>query len=138
MTSVPKHDPETNKNPADHSGYKIGYSKPPLDSRWRKGQCPNRKGRGPRKGGEMESYGDLVVRNSNEKITIYENGTERCVPKRVHLATRVVNRGIAGDPEEEKILIKFERPDLRPPAGARHIVDVDSEDEIPARTRIAA
>jgi hypothetical protein len=44
-----------------------------------------------------------------------------------------VDRGITGDAECEKILIRIEQPDLRPPAGVWHVESVDSEEEIQAR-----
>ena len=134
MTHTPKQAPETNKNPANKSdGYKVGYKKPPKEWQWKPGECPNRRGR--RKRSAMEPYPDLFDRISNEKITIYENGRATCVRGRPLLAKSVVNRGIAGDPECENMLIKIERPDLRPPAGGVHFTEVDSEDEIPARRR---
>jgi hypothetical protein len=120
MTNTSENDPKADKNPANHTQRK-------------KGECPNPKGR--RRRGEAESYSDLFDRISNEKITIYENGRAICVRKRQLLAMRVVDRGIAGASEFEKILIRVEQPDLTPPAGSLHIVDVDSEDEIPARQR---
>jgi len=134
MTHTPKQAPETNKNPASQSdGYKVGYKKPPKEWQWKPGECPNRRGR--RRRSAMEPYPDLFDRNSNEKITIYENGRATCVRGRPLLAKSIVNRGIAGDPECENMLIKIERPDLRPPAGGVHFTEVDSEDEIPARRR---
>jgi hypothetical protein len=136
MTTTKKDHPETEKQPAnDREVYKVGYGKPPLHSRWRKGQRPHRKGPGPRKRGQMEDYRALFDRISNETITIYENGSATCVHKRHLLATTIVDRGIAGDAECENILIRIEQPDLRPPAGARHVVSVDSEEEIPALQR---
>jgi len=94
---------------------------------------PNRKRR-PRRG-EAEPYRDLFHRISNEKITIYENGRAICVRRHQLLAKTVVDRGIAGDTEYEKMLIRIEQPDLTPPAGEQHIVDVDSDNDIPARRR---
>ncbi len=136
MTGTKKDDPETEKQPAnDREIYKVGYGKPPLHSRWRKGECPHRKGPGPRKRGQMQDYRDLFDRISNEKITIYENGRAICVRKPQLLAKTIVDRGITGDAECEKILIRIEQPDLRPPAGAWHVESVDSEEEIPARQR---
>src|SRR5438046_8845946 len=87
------------------------------------------------KRGQMQDYRDLFDRISNEKITIYENGRAICVRKPQLLATTIVDRGITGDAECEKILIMLEEPDLRPPAGVWHVESVDSEEEIPARQR---
>src|SRR5690242_7061553 len=109
MTSTKKDHRETEEQAAnDRDVYKVGYGKPPLQSRWRKGQCPNRKGPGPRKRGQMEDYGDLFNRISNEKITIYENGRAICVRRPQLLATTVVDLGITGHPECEKFLIRIE------------------------------
>jgi Family of unknown function (DUF5681) len=133
MTDKPQNDHETNKNTANNSeGYEVGYRKPPKHKK-----CKKESGipKGRRKRHQTENCGDLFDRISNEKITIYENGRATCVRGRPLLAESIVNRGIAGHPECENMLIKIERPDLTPPAGGVNIVDVDSEDEIPARTR---
>src|SRR5215831_3354057 len=81
------------------------------------GEFPNRRGR-PRRDAS-EPYGDLFDRISNEKITIYENGRAIRLSGHQLLARNVVDRGIAGDPESEKILIRIEQPDLAPPALRR-------------------
>src|SRR5215831_10676995 len=113
--------------------YEVGCGKPPKDRQWKKGECPNRKGRPKRDA--TEPYGDLFDRISNEKITIYENGRAISLRRPQVLARTVVDRGITGSPESEKILIGVEQPDLTPPAGSLHIDNVASEDEIPARKR---
>ena len=103
MTGTKKDDPETEKQPAnDREVYKVGYGKPPLHSRWRKGECPHRKGPGPRKRGQMQDYRDLFDRISNEKITIYENGRAICVRKPQLLAKTIVDRGITGMPSARR------------------------------------
>src|SRR5438552_19099629 len=114
-TSPNQHENGKDAPQNDSKTYKIGYGKPPKEWQWKPGECPNRRGR--RKRSAMEPYPDLFDRISNEKITIYENGRATCVRGRPLLAKSVVNRGIAGDPECENMLIKIERPDLRPPAG---------------------
>jgi hypothetical protein len=93
----------------------------------------HKKGRGRPK--YDEACRDLLDRISNERILVQENGKAISVTKRRVWVRNVVDRGIAGDPECEKILIRFEQPDLTPPSGSLHIIDVDSEDEIPARRR---
>ena len=48
MTGTKKDDPETEKQPAnDREVYKVGYGKPPLHSRWRKGVSPSERARAP-------------------------------------------------------------------------------------------
>jgi hypothetical protein len=93
----------------------------------------HKKGRGRPK--HDEACRDLLDRISNERILVHESGKAISVTKRRVWVRNVVDRGIAGDPECEKILIRFEPPDLAPPSGSLHIIDVDSDDEIPARRR---
>ena len=132
MTDRPKQDPEANKNPEnDPEGYKIGYGKPPKHAQYKPGQSGNRRGRPGRDG--AEPYGDLFDRISDEKIIVHENGRAICLRGLQVLARRVVDLGIAGDPESEKILIKIEQPDLKPPSGGLEFFEVDSDDEIQAK-----
>ena len=135
MSDTPPNQHENGKDVAqnDPGGYTVGYGRPPRNSQWRRGDCPNRRGR-PRRD-EGEPYSDLFDRISNEKVPIDENGRTIFLRRPQLLARIVVDRGIAGDPESEKILIGVEQPDLTPPEGSLHIEDVASEDEIPAKTR---
>lgn len=131
MTGTKKDHFKAGKQPGnDHEVYKVGYGKPPLR---KKGQCPHRKGPGPRKRGQMEDCRELFDRISNEKIPVYDNDRAIFLTRPQVLARTAVDMGIAGDPECENMLIKIEQPDLTPPAGGASIVEVDSEDEIPAR-----
>jgi hypothetical protein len=131
MTGTKKDHFKAGKQPGnDHEVYKVGYGKPPLR---KKGQCPHRKGPGPRKRGQMEDCRELFDRISNEKIPVYDNDRAIFLTRPQVLARTAVDMGIAGDPECENMLIKIEEPDLTPPAGGASIVEVDSEDEIPAR-----
>jgi hypothetical protein len=137
MTNTPENDDSNGKKPDapgnDPEGYKVGYGRPPLHKCW-KARSGNPSGRRR----EQETYGDLLDRIQREKILGYENGKRVSITKRRAWARTVVDRGIAGNPACEDILIKFERPDLSPPSGlsgSLHIEHVNSDDEIPARRR---
>lgn len=134
MTDTRQNGPEHNKNPVNHStGYEVGYRKPPKHTQWNIGQSGNPKGRPKRH--QTEDCRDLFNRISNEKIRVCENGSSIPLPGPKVLARSIVDRGIAGDPDCEKILIKIEQLDLTPAAGGLNIVDVDSDNEIPAKRR---
>ena len=75
-TSPNQHENGKDAPQNDSKTYKIGYGKPPKEWQWKPGECPNRRGR--RRRSAMEPYPDLFDRNSNEKITIYENGRATC------------------------------------------------------------
>jgi hypothetical protein len=53
------------------SGYKVGYGKPPKHSQFKKGVCPNRKGRGKR---PKLKAGDIVENVLNAKIKFQQRG----------------------------------------------------------------
>lgn len=79
--------------PDERDDYEVGYGRPPKETRFKKGQSGNPKGR-PK--GSLSLDG-LLRRELAKPITITENGKRRRVPKGEALVTRVVNTALAGD-----------------------------------------
>ena len=128
MPDYRENHPDGRQNPENNpEEYKVGRGRPPKQWQWKPGQSGN-----PSGGRRHSDTEPLSERISNEKIPIYENGRAICLRGLQVLAWRVVNGGIAGDPECENILIKIEQPDLKPPSRGLEFFDVDSDDEIPA------
>jgi hypothetical protein len=82
----------------------IGYKKPPVHSRWKKGQSGNLKGR--KKGKvrlvDMDDVFDEVLA---ALVAVNENGRPQKMSKLRAFATQVVNKGIKGDGKAAGLLM---------------------------------
>lgn len=122
----------SDSTPDQHNGpraYTIGYGKPPKNWQWGPGQCGNPSGR-PKRGA---TYGELIESILREVIPALKNGKTISMTKRDMLVRTIVDRGIAGAPAFEDVLIVFERPDLSRPSGRLIFGEADTEAEIAAR-----
>jgi len=134
MTDTPENYPvyvaEIPEEPAESKpeGYKVGRGKPPREHQFPQGTSGNPSGKRKRE----ESCRDLMKEELDALISVQENGKTITLSKRKAWVRRVVNGAIQGNPRDEKILMKFEKPDETPRKRMRIIV-VDSEDEIPAK-----
>jgi hypothetical protein len=128
MTNMTNQSGEPKKKPKWQDG--VGYCRPPKHTQWGPNQSGNPKG--PRKR-EEEPGGDLIDRILREKIRVHENGKLIWITRCNASARTVVNRGIAGDPVFENILIKIEGPALAARLAHFHWVEAATEDEIPMR-----
>jgi hypothetical protein len=80
--------------PKQRSGeYEVGYRKPPVGTRFKKGQSGNSKGR-PKllRGLQAE-----INRELKEKVAINENGRRKKITKRQAIVKRLVNDAINGN-----------------------------------------
>ena len=76
--------------------YDVGYGKPPVETRFRKGQSGNPKGRG--KGGR--NFATVFMAAMSQSVTITENGRRKRISKLDAAATQLANeRG----PRRQKI-----------------------------------
>ena len=135
MTDTPKdhHDdgqgPESNSEP-----YKVGRGRPPLETRWKPNQSGNPSGRRKRR----PHYGDLLNRILSELASGEENGKAISLTKAKAWVRNTVYRGaILGKPEDEDILLMFEKPWESAPTAYLEWILLDSEDDIPPRSNSA-
>ena len=96
--------------------YPVGYGKPPVHTRFKKGQSGNPRGRA--KGGK--NLATLLGETLNETVTINENGRRRKISKREALAKQIVNRAAQGDAKTIQIFLRLmgqidRARELRPP-----------------------
>ena len=73
--------------------YDVGYGKPPLHTRFRKGQSGNPKGRG--KG--TKNFATTLMKAMSEPVTINENGNRKKISKLAAAVTQLANDAARGD-----------------------------------------
>jgi hypothetical protein len=79
--------------------YEIGYGKPPVGRRFRKGQSGNPRGR-PRK-----DFSNLLVAALNEPVFVTTEGERRKITKSEAIVTQLVNKSTTADLRATKMLI---------------------------------
>jgi hypothetical protein len=85
----------------DKSPYRVGYAKPPRETRFRPGHSGNLKGRPKR----AKNFATAIEEELRGRVTITENGRRRRVSKREVVAKRLVNRAAEGDPKLLPVLL---------------------------------
>jgi Family of unknown function (DUF5681) len=87
------------------SNHEVGYKRPPKHSQFKKGVCPNPRGRGKR--GEPIEFGEILKKLLHEKIEFRQKGA-RGKASRLELAIRrLVNKAAEGDLDSAATLLKL-------------------------------
>ena len=81
----------------------VGYKRPPVATRWRKGQSGNPSGR---KKGSLNLTSDLIAELS-EVIAINEGGSPRRITKQRALLKSLAARGIQGDAKAANLILNL-------------------------------
>src|SRR5207249_12038978 len=89
----------------DEGDHEVGYSKPPRNSRFVKGQSGNPRGRPP----GAKNLKTLLNKALNELVIVTENGGRRKVSKREAIVTQLVNRSAKADYKAIQILLAMIR-----------------------------
>jgi Family of unknown function (DUF5681) len=88
--------------PSDQTpDYEVGYGKPPRDTRFKKGQSGNPRGRPS----GAKNLSTLLSEALNELVIVAENGRRRKITKRQAIITQLVNRAAKGDSRDTKLLL---------------------------------
>jgi len=84
--------------------YEIGYKKPPIHSRWRKGQSGNKKGRPKKKLGpsDIEKAFDEAL---GDWLAVNDNGTVRKIKKLKAFTIQTVNKALKGHHQSANLLM---------------------------------
>ena len=85
----------------DKPDYKVGYKKPPLHSRFKKGQSGNPRGR-PR---GSKNFSTLLTDALNEPVVVTEDGKRRKISKRELGVRQLVNKFAMAEAQATKILL---------------------------------
>jgi len=81
------------------SDYKVGPGKPPLHTRFKKGQSGNPRGRSPK------NLPALLADALNERVWVTIDGKRRKITKREAIVTQMVNKSASADLRATKMLI---------------------------------
>jgi len=87
--------------PKPRRDYEVGYAKPPLHTRFQKGQSGNPKGR-PRGCKNLSSLLNEVL---NGWVIVVENGRRKRITKREAIITQLVNKSAAADLKATQIVL---------------------------------
>jgi Family of unknown function (DUF5681) len=85
----------------DKPDYKVGYKKPPLHTRFQKGQSGNPRGR-PR---GSKNLSTLLTDALNEPVVVTEDGKRRKISKRELGIRQLVNKFAMAEAQATKILL---------------------------------
>jgi hypothetical protein len=81
--------------------YQVGYGKPPQNSRFKKGQSGNLRGRAP----GTKNLKTLLIDTLNEPVVVTENGGRQTISKRQAIVKQLVNQSAKGDWRAVKLLL---------------------------------
>ena len=85
----------------DKPDYKVGYKKPPLHTRFRKGQSGNPRGR-PR---GSKNFSTLLADALNEPVVVTEDGRRRKITKRELGFKQLANKFAMAEAQATKMLL---------------------------------
>jgi hypothetical protein len=93
--------------------YEIGYCKPPMTTRFRKGQSGNPKGRG--KG--MKDFAAAFMKAMNQTVTVSHHGKPKKISKLDAAAMQLANNAARGDKNSIQFAVTLMQ-ELEPPVQA--------------------
>src|SRR5260370_6888859 len=86
---------------SEDRGYEAGYGRPPVKTRFRKGQSGNPAGR-PR---GSKNLATLFEAELGERIAVSENGRRKRITKQQAMVKHVVNKALSGDSRLLQLLL---------------------------------
>ena len=109
------------------SDYKVGPGRPPLHTRFQKGQSGNPGGR------STKSLAALLAGALNETVVVTIDGRRRKITKREAIVTQMVDKSASADLRATKMLIDMMKDveekagDAEPPPEPRRLAEADKE-----------
>src|SRR6266436_3055400 len=105
--------------------YKVGPGKPPLHTRFKKGQSGNPRRR------PAKNVAALVVAALNQPVVVTENGRRRTVTKREAVIAQLINKSATADLRATKMLLDIlkdiDKADTRSPPETSPLSPTDQE-----------
>ena len=111
----------------DPDGYKVGYRRPPLGSRFKKGRSGNPRGRPQGSKNLRAALEDIL----NQRIAGHVNGRRRTMTILEAILTRLAQSAVGGDLKAAKMLFDHDRSqgDDRPTEPRRIVIIAQPGDE---------
>jgi hypothetical protein len=94
----------------ESSEYEIGYKKPPISTRFKKGVCPNPTGRRGKKGGKKAPQldpGKVLQSIDNEELIIMIDGKRKSMLKAEVHFRQLFGKAIKGDLTTARLIAKM-------------------------------
>ena len=83
--------------------YKVGYGKPPVQSRFTKGRSGNPRGRPPK----GQNLATMMAHELSQKVAVRENGRQRTISKRRAMIIQIINKAVSGDARAFRAVIEL-------------------------------
>lgn len=88
----------------------MGYGRPPVEHRFKKGRSGNPKGRPKASPNEVENdLSQLILREARRPVRILENGRPRRLTAQQAIVRRMFVSGMTGDPRSARISMELVR-----------------------------
>ena len=84
--------------------HKVGFGRPPVNTRFSKGRSGNPKGRPPRTSRDSDIL-ELLRAALNQEVTVTDQGERRKITKAEAMVTQLVNKGASGDARAIQMLL---------------------------------
>jgi len=81
--------------------YEVGYKKPPVHTRWKKGECPNPSGRRKRRA-EMPDFAEIAAKELTATVRV--NGRGESISKFQAAFRQLLNGAAKGDLASQRLL----------------------------------
>lgn len=100
--------------------YQVGYRRPPLASRFKKGKSGNPKGRPKASKNTRTLFGEEFDR----VVTVREGGVERRITMRQAVIRQQMNKGAQGDPRAARLLLEMDAQfEVKEETAATDVID---------------
>ena len=107
-----------------HKDHDVGYGKPPKETRWKKGQSGNPKGRPKKK----TDFSSLVKKELERMVLIKEGDTQQTITKKEAIVKRLMAKALAGDVPALKAICDY-IGEKQPADSYQEIIIVIDEDD---------
>ncbi len=106
--------------------YEVGYGKPPKETRWQKGFCPNPKGRG-KKQDKKNTVAEILDRLLVANVTVRDGAGTQQLTRIEYLVMKAIEKAGKGDLHALKFIIEMRQrfPSVTPEMGEPKEIDAD-------------